>query len=174
MSWSNWSVRSYVLGFVTAVVLSVFVLAGGLWFLCHNGVTVHLDPEPMVKEMENSLTAEAETQISSLMSAVRSDLPSHVAGRVAGSFESLSLQVYGVEVPLPEAVILRMEDYLRKSLSEEVERWIDDISFDPLLQEITGETREQIYRYLDQAGGVQLRIDLPGSLSVPVRVVTDP
>lgn len=174
MSWSNWSVRSYVFGFVTAVFLSVFVLAGGLWYLCQNGVTVHLDPEPMVKEMENTLTEEAQTQISSLMSAVRDDLPSHVAGRVAGSFESLSLHVYGVEVPLPEAVILRMEDYLRDSLSEEIEGWVDDICFDPLLEEITGETRDQVYRYLNRAGGVQLRIDLPGALSVPVRVVTGP
>ncbi len=174
MSWSDWSVRSYVLGFVTAAFLSVCVLAGALWFLCQNGVTVHLDPEPMVKEMEHSLTAEAQTQISSLMSAVRDDLPSHVADRVAGSFESLSLHIYGVEVPLPDAVILRMEDYLRESLAEEVQRWIDGISFDPMLQEISEETSEQIYRYLNQAGGVQLRIDLPGSLSVPVRVVTSP
>lgn len=169
-----WSWKSFLLGFTSATVVFGLMMAGGLGSLVQTGVTVHVDPAPILAQIEMGLVGEAETQIQQLLASVRRDLPSQVAGQVAGTFRGLSLSVYDVQVPLPEEVVRRMETSLRDSLSDELDVWLEDVNWDPLLEELTCATRRGVYDLLDGSAVWDLELNLPGPWSMPVHITGVP
>lgn len=170
----QWSWQSFVLGFLTAAIVFGFAVAGGMGSLARTGVTVYVDPAPLLGEIETGLVREAEIQIQYLLASVRRDLPTQVAKEVAGTFRGLSFSVYDVQVPLPEEVVRRMEMSLQDSLAEELELWVEDVDWSPLMGNLTEATRSQVLDLLDDSAGWDLELNLPGPWSMPVYISSVP
>ena len=170
----QWSWQSFVLGFIAATIVLGCAAAGGMGSLARTGVTVYVDPAPLLGEIETSLVREAEIQIHHLLGSVRQDLPTQVAREVAGTFRGLSFTVYDVQVPLPDEVIRRMELSLQDSLAAEVELWVEDVDWSPLMGNLTEATRSQVVDLLDDSAGWDLELNLPGPWSMPVYISSVP
>ncbi|MFO8059392.1 MAG: hypothetical protein R6U70_01860, partial [Bacillota bacterium] len=59
----QWSWKSFMLGFLAATVILGLTAAGGLGSLVRTGVTVQVDPAPLLGEIETGLASEAEVQM---------------------------------------------------------------------------------------------------------------
>ena len=166
----HWSLRSFLLGFLAAACILGGIIVGGVHLLGQSGVTVQLDTSPVAQQIEVALADEARAQIDLVVHSVREDLPRQVATQVAGTFDSLSFSVYGVEVPLPEAVIDRLEDQLRQSLESEVKRWVDAMQWDHVVDDLITSTEDQLLRMLHDPEGLGVELTLPGRWKIPVHI----
>jgi len=169
----RWSPGSFAMGFFTALL----VFAGALFLVLHgvtnDGLTVQLDPAPVAEKLEGVVAEEAGSEIEILVRSVRRDLPSQVASEVAGSFDQLTLKIYDVEVPLPDAVIDRLEEELRQSLAEEMESWVDNLEWEDLVVQLTERTEEGLMDVMQNSSLMEFAVDLPGWWQVPVRIVPE-
>ena len=67
-----------------------------------------------------------------------------------------------------------MELSLQDSLAAEVELWVEDVDWSPLMGNLTEATRSQVVDLLDDSAGWDLELNLPGPWSMPVYISSVP
>ncbi len=167
----DWSPGSFALGFLVAALVFAGILFATLQGIANDGLTVPLDPAPVSEKLEDAIMEEAEAEMARVIHSVREDLPSQVAEEVAGSFDQLTLTIYGVEIPLPDEVIERLEEQLRESLAGEMQTWVQNLQWEERLEQLSGGTEEGLKAIMENSSLMRFNVQLPGPLAVPVRIV---
>jgi hypothetical protein len=164
--------RKFLWGLATGLLLSSLLLSGAAFFVLRQGVTVTVAVDELAAAGGREVAAAAAGRMKAELELVRARVPALVASEMAGRFTGVSIDIAGVNVPLPADAAAVIDDVLQDVVSAAIYDLLDTIDLDGAAAGIGAEAGRRIAEAA-RAGldGLDMRVRLFGRFSVPVHIV---
>ncbi len=162
--------RVFFVGFAAGMLLTAIVGTVCFWGLLQSGVQAHLDAQLVASRVEQQVLDAGHSQIDRMNVRLREDLPQKVVQITAEGFKDAVQSLYGDQLQLPEEVTRPVEQRIEEHLSEEIDDYLDEADFEPLLTEAARQSRVKTYKLLMQGEGMEMEISLMDRWRVPVQL----
>jgi len=155
-------------------ILLVMLLAGLVGYsTLENGLTVEVGIGALARAVRAEVEAHAQQELPRITEELRKTMPERVAKRLTDSLKSATIKLYDTEIHLPDSAIAELKTNLRQLVVAEIDKSIEQLDTDRLVQEWGEQAEESVEASLqEQLDGQTFLLQPYKWLTVPVTVTT--